>query len=112
MLVGNGVLDMDSRLLGIEEFNSPKLQEALEKATPKDIEDGELKMHLTGGGKVLIPSNESSVLPAWRKTYIHAIATGRGSPSVDALREFAPNMGAYVNEASCSRDKSTDSESY
>ncbi|KLU83132.1 isoamyl alcohol oxidase [Magnaporthiopsis poae ATCC 64411] len=56
----------------------------------------------------------TAVLPAWRKAYLHPI-TGVGFPPLDssakaaavstlrdrvaALRELAPDMGAYVNEA-------------
>ncbi|QBZ65924.1 hypothetical protein PoMZ_12891 [Pyricularia oryzae] len=68
----------------------------------KGVRDGELR----GGG--------NAVLPAWRRAYLHATC-GIGFPplnatakaeaikavdqSVAALRELAPDMGAYMNEA-------------
>ncbi|KIW33495.1 uncharacterized protein PV07_00341 [Cladophialophora immunda] len=62
-----------------------------------------------------IPGGSNSVLPAWRKAYAHivlprswaflnetakiAATTQLREVETEALRELAPNMGAYVNEA-------------
>ncbi|TGZ81304.1 FAD-binding domain-containing protein, partial [Ascodesmis nigricans] len=42
---------------------------------------------------------DTSVLPAWRKSYVHLIGTGAGAFMADSLRTLAPDTGAYVNEA-------------
>jgi hypothetical protein len=97
MALPRGLYDMDSRLLGEAELKHPKLAEYLERSQP-DFLDAHLRLHVTGGGKVLEGGNETSVMPAWRKTFVHILGTGQGTGRVDAMRELAPNMGAYVNE--------------
>ena len=103
-IVGSGILKtMDSRLLVAKEIAHPKLAEALEKAMPKHLEDGQLRVHFNSGRKVAQNGNNTSVNPYWRETMIHVIATGVGAPgkaplSVQSLRDIAPNTGAYHNE--------------
>jgi hypothetical protein len=58
-----GLVDMDSRLLGEAELTHEKLAEALEKAIP-NLPNGQLRSHLTAGGKVLKLGEDTSVLPA------------------------------------------------
>jgi hypothetical protein len=98
MLVGYGIYDQDSRLLGKKELNDPKLAEAIEKAIPYDKPDGQIRVHLTAAGKVNEERNDTSVHPTWRKAIVHNIATGGDTPTAESFRELAPEMGAYVNE--------------
>jgi hypothetical protein len=100
MTIGIGILTMDSRLLGRKDVESPKLADALEKAIPKKLEDGQLRIHLLTGGNVhKLGLNDTSVNPAFRKTYLHVVATGVGGPAnVQSLRDLAPDMGSYPNE--------------
>jgi hypothetical protein len=90
---------MDSRLLGAFHFISPKFAQVLEASMPK-MDQGQLRGNLIGGGKVFQLGRDTSVHPAWRKAYTHLIQTGVGAPDAAALREFAPESGAYANEAS------------
>ncbi|KAF1815079.1 hypothetical protein P152DRAFT_480166 [Eremomyces bilateralis CBS 781.70] len=94
-----GIIPLDSRLLGEKELSSPQLAEALEKSMP-DMVAGQIRGHLIGGGKVLTQGQDTSVLPAWRKSYVHLIGTGVGFPDVSGLKALDPTMGAYSNEAS------------
>jgi hypothetical protein len=97
VMTANGLFDMDSHLLGEAELTNPKLADALRKAHLQVL-DGHLRLHVTGGGKVLQENNATSVLPAWRKAFVHILGAGQGTGNVDSMRELAPNMGAYVNE--------------
>ena len=99
-----GITPLDSRLLGQSHLESPELTQALKDAMPR-VPNGQLRGHLVGGGKVLDPDDDTSVLPAWRQAYVHLIGTGEalvgngeGQFNVDSLRALAPDMGAYVNE--------------
>ncbi|KAI5856026.1 hypothetical protein BZA05DRAFT_434459 [Tricharina praecox] len=94
-----GITPMDSRLLGQTALQSTGLAAALKAAMPQ-VPDGQLRGHLVGGGKVMTSTEDTSVLPAWRKAYVHLIGTGVGLVKTDSLRTLAPDMGAYVNEAS------------
>ncbi|KAF2667920.1 FAD-binding domain-containing protein [Microthyrium microscopicum] len=98
--MAKGNIAMDSRLLGADELTHPDLAKALEKAIGT-LPNAQLRNHLTGGGAVLKNDPNTSVLPAWRKTYVHMIAAAAaGEPNLQAMRDISPNMGAYVNEAS------------
>ncbi|KAK2804805.1 hypothetical protein FQN51_001447 [Onygenales sp. PD_10] len=94
-----GIIPLDSRLLGKEHLQSPDVAQALKDSMPQ-VPDGQLRGHLVGGGAVLTGGEDTSVLPAWRKAYVHLIGTGAGVFKVDPLRALAPDSGAYVNEAS------------
>jgi len=50
-----------------------------------------------GGGKVVTATEDTSVLPAWRKAYVHLIGTGAGPFKTDSLN---PLVRAYANESS------------
>jgi hypothetical protein len=95
-----GIVYLDSWLLGKKELRSPKYAAAL-KATMPNLPGANLGGQFVGGGQVVeLGKNETtSVLPAWRKTYLHLIIYAYGKPSSLALRQFAPEMGAYANEA-------------
>jgi hypothetical protein len=90
-----GLLPMDNRLLG------KKHLEALPTA-PIDIKRqfaSRFIMEIVAGPKTHNPDDDVSVLPAWRKSYV-SFYTVYAPPytSADALRKFAPDAGAYVNE--------------
>lgn len=61
-----GIMPMDSRLLGKKHFDHPEFARALKAAYPL-VPGGLLRGHLIGGGKVLRPTEPTSVLPAWRR---------------------------------------------
>lgn len=102
MTLGSGVLTMDGRFLGQAEIDTPlpKIADYLKRAMPADRPDGQLRLHFNLGGKVAELGNGTSVSPAWRDSYIHVVVTGYGGAESPALREWAPNTGAYINEVS------------
>jgi hypothetical protein len=103
MLYGMGIYDQDSRLFDEKALNDPRLANVLERAMPFDKPEGQIRVHLTAGGKVNSERNDNSVHPAWRRAIVHSIATGGNTPTADSFRELAPDMGAYVNEVSLTR---------
>jgi hypothetical protein len=98
MRVPRGIEHMDSRLFGIEELNSPYLAEALMRSMPFNLPDGQIRFHLVAGHKVGSQGQNTSVNPAWRRSYAHVLVTGGGVPNAQALRDISPNSGAYINE--------------
>lgn len=91
----SGPMPLDSRLLGEEHLTSPNLKAALKAASVN------LQGHLVANPGFTYEN--TSVLPAWRKAYVHLIGTkmvlgNRTLSSVDSLRKLAPDMGAYANE--------------
>jgi hypothetical protein len=105
MLYGMGIYNQDSRLLGEKELLDPRLADVLARAIPYDKPDGQIRVHLTAGGKVNEPRTDTSVHPSWRKAIVHSIATGGNTPIAESFRELAPDMGAYVNEVSSQTGK-------
>lgn len=101
MLFGYGIYDQDSRLWGEKELADPRLADVIERAIPYDKPDGQIRVHLTAGGKVNENRNDTSVHPSWRTALVHQVATGGSTPIASSFRELAPNMGAYVNEVCC-----------
>ncbi|KAH6855037.1 hypothetical protein B0I37DRAFT_45861 [Chaetomium sp. MPI-CAGE-AT-0009] len=107
--LGSRLLDRDALTK-----NLTSLSEAFERFT-----DGEVSTAYLISGKGVHNAKPrgcsgNAVLPAWRKAYIHATfgvsfdpldpaaaaaAEARVQKRVAALRELAPNMGAYMNEA-------------
>jgi hypothetical protein len=100
MKYGFGIYDQDSRLLGEKELSDPRLEDVIRRAIPFDKPDGQIRVHLTAGGKVHEGGNDTSVHPAWRRTIVHNVATGGYTPVADSFRELAPDTGAYANEVS------------
>jgi hypothetical protein len=94
-----GVSSIDSWLLGRDHLTSPNLAKALESSMPKS-ELGELRGQVVGGGKVFQSNNDTSLLPAWRKAYVHLILVASDQTDATPLRKLAPNMGEYANEGS------------
>jgi hypothetical protein len=102
MSLGSGTVTMDSRLLFRKHIEMPldRIADYLERAMPKDKLDGQLRLHFNLQRRVALGGNETSVLPAWRKAYVHIISTAVGGAESPAFREWAPDTGAYVNEVS------------
>ncbi|KAE9984832.1 hypothetical protein EG328_008234 [Venturia inaequalis] len=100
--VPNAIVNLDSRLLGAEHFAHPNLTAVLKASAPFAIggKSAVIQGHLVSGNKAHMPDDDTSVLPAWRKAYVHTIGYKQpGKASVDTLRAIAPDMGAYANEA-------------
>jgi hypothetical protein len=95
-----GIVYLDSWLLGKKQINDPTFAAQLE-ATMPNLPNGNLGGQFVGGGQVVAlgQNDTTAVLPAWRKTYLHLILYANGKPDAGPLRKFAPDMGAYVNEA-------------
>ncbi|OAP62842.1 hypothetical protein AYL99_02069 [Fonsecaea erecta] len=95
-----------------------KLKSLFKQANP--LPQYSILGHLVAGKGVRtvrngIPGGSNSVLPAWRDAYVHVVlprswaflnetqkiatTTQLRNVETEALRELAPNMGAYVNEA-------------
>jgi hypothetical protein len=89
--VAQGAMPLDSRLLGASHLASPELKAAF-RASSAGIQG-----HLVANPD--LPYGNTSILPAWRKAYVHMVGTKvSASVNVDSLRKLAPDMGAYVNE--------------
>ena len=105
-----------SRLLDKEALTSNKsaLNAALRAASPQPWT---IIGHVVAGPgprNVSIPGGSNAVLPAWRKAYAHVVTTAswaNGNSTQEnlvldnlrevreqALKDLAPNMGAYMNE--------------
>ncbi|KAF2667400.1 FAD-binding domain-containing protein [Microthyrium microscopicum] len=95
-----GIRGGDSWLLGKEHLNSPKFAQVLEDSMPKDMANPQLRGQGIGGPGIHKRGNDTSVVPAWRKAYTHIIHLGSKDPVASAMRTLAPEMGAYLNEAS------------
>jgi hypothetical protein len=98
-----GIIGLDSRLLGAKHFKNPNLSKYLKDASPvvlgKSV--GGLQGHFVAGGKVSHPDDDTAVLPAWRTALVHLIGTRSAtSVGVQSLRELSPESGAYANEVS------------
>lgn len=86
-----GAMPLDSRLLGESHLTSPDLKAALMAASRG------LQGHLVANPD--LKYDNTSLLPAWRRAYVHMIGTRVGTlMNVDSLRKLAPDMGAYSNE--------------
>lgn len=95
-----GVRGGDSWLLGKEHLKSADLAQVLEESMPKNMDNPQLRGQGIGGPGIFSQGNDTSVVPAWRRTYTHIIHLGSKDPVADPMRKLAPKMGAYVNEAS------------
>jgi hypothetical protein len=109
--VANAMVNLDSRLLGAEHFKSKDLKELLKAAFPDALgaQQRLLQGHLVSGNATWKkPEYENSVLPAWRKTYVHLIGYNYpGKANANSLRKLAPDTGAYANEVRLSSQQCT-----
>jgi hypothetical protein len=103
--VPRGVSPMDSWLLSAADLHSPKLAAAM-KASMPTAANGMLRGHLVGGGKVNDPAADTytTVNPAWRRAFVHLIATGGTTPNATAIKQIDPASGSYLNENGGSRE--------
>ncbi|KAK5443292.1 hypothetical protein LTS15_010827 [Exophiala xenobiotica] len=109
---------LGSRLLGRQALETdPQRLEMLLKKSVADPQNAILGNLVAGKGvkDVKIPGGSNAVVPAWRDAYVHyilprswpflnetaktATTTELRNVQVEALRQLAPNSGAYVNEA-------------
>ncbi|KAJ3543177.1 hypothetical protein NM208_g3712 [Fusarium decemcellulare] len=89
-----GIVPFDSRLLAAEHLKSPDLTRALRGTR------GDYGILLTSPGQKLGPGKETSANPGWRRAVILLVGYKSNTTDVDGLRELAPDMGTYINEAS------------
>jgi hypothetical protein len=89
----NGLVPMESRLLGATHFKHLDFEAALRAGGIG------LQGHLVSGGKAAHPEEDTSVLPAWRTTLVHMIGGGKSFSELQRIAPF-PESGAYSNEAS------------
>jgi hypothetical protein len=103
--VPRGISPMDSWLLTAADLHSPKLANAMKESMPQAA-NGMLRGHLVGGGKVIDPAADTytTVNPAWRRAFVHLIATGGASPNATAIKMIDPESGSYSNENGGSRE--------
>jgi hypothetical protein len=93
--VNYGLAHMDTHLLAASHLKSPNITTALKTTAGNWIMI--MAAPLPGVGD---PTG-TSVLPAWRKASVHFVGLGAlaGITTNSKIREFAPDMGAYGNEA-------------
>jgi hypothetical protein len=90
-----GVAAMDTHLLASTHLKSPKITEALKTV------GGHWIMIMAAPRPGVGDAKSVSVLPAWRKATVHFVGLGAmaGLMNGSNIRQFAPEMGAYGNEA-------------
>jgi len=93
-----GLVPTNSHLLSEKDLKNPGLVAALKPSHA-------VCLLLVGGGKVMEPDDETSVVPAWRKAYVHALSMKTpqnmiARTSLDGLQKMSTDMGAYRNEVS------------
>jgi FAD binding domain len=92
--LGKGLIPIDSHLLTADHLRSPNIMSAFESTMGNYA-----VLHVSPGSK--LKGDDTSVNPAWRKSIVHI--TGMKVPNVmsmDSLRAFATDTGAYINEVS------------
>lgn len=83
----------DGRFLDKDTLKSAKFTAALKSAMPTK---GMIRGVIVGGSVIGKSTTETSVHPAWRKTYVSIWS----DKDVDEFINITPGMGAYINEAS------------
>ncbi|KAL8734613.1 MAG: hypothetical protein Q9181_003147 [Wetmoreana brouardii] len=108
---------LGSRLLDRKALTSPKLNETLYAIAGTNEEFTSINIVFVGGGQVARDGADpcSGVNPAWRTSYVHNIVARGWAPGADeatrnavysditnvkvrAMKELAPDTGAYMNE--------------
>lgn len=87
-----GIVPFDSWLLSASHLSNPNLTYALRSA------QGDYGVLLTAPGLTVGNGRDTSANPGWRKATVLMVGFRSGTASFDGLREFAPDMGAYINE--------------
>ncbi|KAF4311732.1 isoamyl alcohol oxidase [Botryosphaeria dothidea] len=86
----HGIYPYDSRLLAPEHLRDPSIMTALKGAL------GTYGVLMTAPGPSQGSGEDTSANPGWRRAVVHLVA----GPDAEGLRTLAPDMGAYINEAS------------
>ncbi|KAL8967265.1 MAG: hypothetical protein Q9197_005521 [Variospora fuerteventurae] len=108
---------LGSRLLDRKALTSPQLKRTLEVLAGTPDQYTSVNLVLVGGGQVARDGADrySGVNPAWRTAYLHNIVARGWAPGADAatrhavydditqvkvqaMKDLAPNTGAYMNE--------------
>ncbi|KAL8933541.1 MAG: hypothetical protein Q9211_005726 [Gyalolechia sp. 1 TL-2023] len=106
-----------SRLLDRNALTCPRLNETLQILAGTPDQFTSVNLVLVGGGQVARDGADpfSGVNPAWRRSYVHNIVARGWAPGADeatrnavysditnvkvrAMKDLAPNTGAYMNE--------------
>ncbi|RDW74888.1 hypothetical protein BP6252_06030 [Coleophoma cylindrospora] len=89
-----GIIPYDSRLLAAEHLQSPNITYAFRQTA------GNYGVLQTGPGLTVGLGNDTSANPGWRRAVVFIVGFKSETTNVDGLRELAPDMGTYINEAS------------
>lgn len=98
-----GVVPYDSRLLAAEHLTNPNITSAFSSA-----KDG-YGVLLCAPGQAVGDGTDTSANPGWRRAVALIVGHKSNTSSFDGLRELAPDMGTYINEASLTEDNWTES---
>ncbi|KAL1595301.1 hypothetical protein SLS60_009991 [Paraconiothyrium brasiliense] len=89
-----GVIPYDSRLLSAEQLGHPNITQALAET------GGSIGVQIMSPGNRFGNGSAVSANPGWRKAAALVIANKTPTTSAAGLRQLAPDMGTYINEAS------------
>ncbi|KAK7420372.1 hypothetical protein QQX98_002795 [Neonectria punicea] len=95
----HGIYPYDSRLLAPEHLRSPDIMDALGGT------EGTYGILMTAPGQSQGSGEDTSANPVWRRAVVHMVAASDAT----GLRKLAPDMGAYINEASLNEENWTES---
>ncbi|EXK25037.1 hypothetical protein FOMG_18279 [Fusarium oxysporum f. sp. melonis 26406] len=95
----HGVYPYNSRLLASGHLQSPDIINALSGA------EGTYGILMTAPGRSQGSGDDTSANPGWRRAVVHLVA----GPGASGLKRLAPDMGAYINEASLNEENWTQS---
>ena len=88
-----GLIPYDSRLLAPEHLTSPNITYALRTT------GGSLGVQIMAPGQNVGDGTDVAANPGWRRAAALVIAYKTNTTNADGLRELAPDMGTYINEA-------------
>lgn len=89
-----GIIPYDSRLLSAEHLSDPNITQALAET------GGSIGVQIMSPGDRVGDGSAVSANPGWRKAAALIIANKTNTTSAAGLRQLAPDMGTYINEAS------------
>ncbi|KAM0542564.1 hypothetical protein ACHAPJ_012735 [Fusarium lateritium] len=89
----HGNIPFDSRLLSADHLRSENLSYALRDTR------GNYGVLMTSPGTAVGDGKDTAVNPGWRHATVLLNGMKTNTTSVDSLRELAPGMGTYINEA-------------
>lgn len=88
----HGIVPFDSHLLNATHLNSPDLMYALRGTA------GNYGILMTTPGMRLGDGKDTAANPGWRDATVFLVGWKSNNTNVDAIREFAPGIGTYINE--------------